>query len=256
MAETFSQQINSLAVRVGTECKTLHTKIGDLASLGTSDKTSLVKAINEVKTAATTVQTSLNELTSRVTAVEGVANTNKGDVSTIKGQITTLQGTVSELQTAVDAIEGQIESQTNINDELVSKTTTYSSDKIASEITAAKQAVKNELLGGAGEAFDSLKELADLIQTNASAIEAIEAIAAGHVRYDAAQELDDGQKTQARSNIGAAADSKLTTVESTANTAKSTADSVLQKVTTLETNVGNTSTDFVAVFEAALEASE
>lgn len=255
MAETtFAEQISNLATRVGTECKTLHTKIGDLTQLGTSDKTSVIKAINEVKTAATSLQTSLNELTSRVTAAEGTANTNKGDVTTLKGQVSTLQTTVSELESAVDTLEGQIASSTNINDETPSSTTTYSSNKINSEITAAKQAVKTELLGGAGEAYDTLKELADLIQTNGSAIDALEALAAGHVKFDGAQTLTEEQKTQARTNIGAAGSTELSTVSSTATTAKSTADSALSKATSLETNLGNLSTDFVAAFEAALEA--
>ena len=255
MATTFSEQINSLAVRAGTECKTLHTKIGDLVTLNTTDKTSVVKAICEVKTAATTLQTSLNELTGRVTTVEGTANTNKGDLTTVKSQIGTLQQTVEQVQNSVEAIEGQIELQTNINDETPSNTTTYSSNKINSVVTEAKNAVKNELLGGAGTAFDTLKELADLIQTNVSAIDALEAIAAGHVRFDQAQTITDEQKTQARGNIGAASQTELTTVSGTATQAKSTADSALSKVTTLETNVGNCGTDFVAAFETALEAS-
>ena len=43
---------------------------------------------------------------------------------------------------------------------------------------AAAKAVKNELLNGAGEAFDTLKELGDLINTNGNAIKSLENIAA------------------------------------------------------------------------------
>lgn len=254
MPTSFSEQINYLAVRVGTECKTLHTKIGDLATLNTTDKTSVVKAISEVKTAATAVQTALNGLTARVTTVEGTSNTNKGDLTTAKSQILTLQQAVEQIRSSVKAIEVQIESQTNINDEVAANTTTYSSNKINTVVNDAKTAVKNELLGGAGAAYDTLKELADLIQTNVSAIAALEAIAAGHVRFDQVQIIQETQKTQARSNIGAASQTDLTTVSGTATQAKSTADSALSKVTTLEANVGNTGTDFVAAFETALEA--
>lgn len=63
--------------------------------------------------------------------------------------------------------------------------------------------LKNELLGGAGEAFDTLKELADLIANNADAIDALRNLAAGHVKFDEAQSLTESQKTQARTNIGA-----------------------------------------------------
>ena len=44
-------QITNLATRVGTECKSLRAAMGDKSSLTTTDKTSLVAAINELKTA-------------------------------------------------------------------------------------------------------------------------------------------------------------------------------------------------------------
>jgi hypothetical protein len=46
------------------------------------------------------------------------------------------------------------------------------------EAKGAAEAVKNELLNGAGEAFDSLKELGDLINTNKNALNTLESIAA------------------------------------------------------------------------------
>lgn len=43
----------------------------------------------------------------------------------------------------------------------------------------AANAVKNDLLNGAGEAYDTLKELGDLINENVNAIEALETVASG-----------------------------------------------------------------------------
>lgn len=63
--------------------------------------------------------------------------------------------------------------------------------------------MKNDLLGGAGEAYDTLKELADALVTNKDAITALQQIAQGHVQFDKAQSLNDEQKKQARANIGA-----------------------------------------------------
>lgn len=252
---TLSEQINSLATRIGTECKTLRTQIGTLTSLSTSDKTSLVGALNEVRTAANSLSSSVNSLSTRMTAAEGTANTNKSDVAGLKLSVSTLQSSLSKLEGEVSAIQGLVESQTNINDSLASSTTTYSSSKIESVVTEAKQAVKNDLLGGAGAAYDTLKELADLIQTNASAIGSLKAIAAGHVRFDQAQSLGDPQKQQARTNIGAAAASDLTKLQGTVTTVQSTANQAASDIASLETAVGNTGTDFVAAFETALEAS-
>lgn len=74
---------------------------------------------------------------------------------------------------------------------------------LAVQIDEKINQLKNELLGGAGEAFDTLQELADLIKTNADAIDALRDLAAGHVKFDEAQSLTESQKTQARQNIGA-----------------------------------------------------
>ena len=52
-----------------------------------------------------------------------------------------------------------------------------SHEDIRQAIETAKIAVKNELLNGAGEAYDTLKELGELIDENQDAIGALEIIA-------------------------------------------------------------------------------
>lgn len=271
------ERISLLAQRVGTECKTIKAEIGTLANLSTTDKANLVAALNEVNSA-------LSSLTSTV-------GTNTSSISTINTKI-------AELESALDALEGVVASSTNIDDANVSEATTYSSSKITSEITAAKQAVKDDLLNGAGEAFDTLGELATLIEENQDAIAALEALAAGHVKYTEAQTITDEQKSIARSNIGAASQSAVeaaqakaeqgvtdaATAQATANqaqsevdaletevagvkttaqqgvtdaaAAKSAADAAQADVDALETAIGDTDTDFVALFEESLNASE
>lgn len=83
--------------------------------------------------------------------------------------------------------------------------TTWSSTKINSAINAAISA----LVSGAPEALDTIKEVADAINTNKDAITALQKIAAGHVKFDAAQTLNDTQKQQARENIGAVSAAQL-----------------------------------------------
>lgn len=188
----------------------------------------------------------------------------------------TIKGSVTALTTRVTALEGK----TFIDDSAKSTTKAYSSSKVEDLITSAKQAVKSDLLGGAGDAYDTLKELADLITTNKDAITALQTIAAGHVRFDIAQELTDVQKKQARDNIGVVSSTDVTSqiqavadrvtpletfktsAEKTiaANTtaatnAKTAADKAQQDVNALKTAVGDTTTDFVATFEAALNAA-
>lgn len=243
-ATTLNQQIQALATQVGSDVKTLIAKQGDLSTLTTSQKASLVLAINELNSAISQIDTSK---------------------------------VIEDGQTAADK--------------------TWSSNKILSEITTKCNEVKTALLGGAGDAYDTLKELADLITDNKELIDSLQELAGAHVRYDAAQELSPAQKTQARSNIGAADDAdyqttkgqvntnktaigtltSLATTEKTnlvgainevhgiANTAKNTADtaqstatnannkaaSVEEDLNTFKGEVGETNTDFVAVYTAA-----
>lgn len=140
--------------------------------------------------------------------------------------------------------------------------------QVAQDIVDAKTAVKNDLLNGAGEAYDTLKELGDLIDNNKGGIEALEAIAAGHVKFDAAQELSSDQKKQARDNIGALAAADLSEIESGIAANKAATEANAAAISANETAIGNNATaiaqlrtdmgdhtaDFVATFEAALTA--
>jgi hypothetical protein len=204
---SISEQVSSLATRIGQECYTLHGICGVLTDLSTTEKSSLVAAVNELKG-------SIGSVTERVAA-------NEKDIASIKEQLAA--------------------GSTYVDDTQESTVATYSSSKIASEITAAKQSVKDDILGGAGEAYDTLKELADLIGDNKDAIDALETIASKHVRYDQEQTLTDEQKAQARTNIGAASAADLTSTNT--------------NLGNLTTAVGDTDTNFVTVFETALAGS-
>ena len=247
-ATTLNQQIQALATQVGSDVKTLIAKQGDLSKLTTSQKASLVLAINELNSAIS-----------------------------------------------------QIDPSKVIEDGQTAAATTWSSNKILSEITTKCNEVKTALLGGAGDAYDTLKELADLITDNKELIDSLQELAGAHVRYDAAQELSPGQKTQARSNIGAADDAEYQatktavgkvanlkttektnlvgavnevfgiantakrtadTAKSTADTAKTTAEGAQQaaqtaqkEVDALEAAIGPTDTDFVAIYVASRDGT-
>lgn len=236
MADTVENKVvakvNALATRMGTECKTLHDKVGTLSGLTTTAKDSIVAALNEL-----------------------------------------------------DSDIGNIPAASSVIDDSAAKTVTdktYSVAKIEDVITEAKKAVKDDLLGGAGTAYDTLQELATLIGNNADAIDALETVAGNHVRFDQAQTLTDAQKVQARSNIGAAAASDVGTVANLATDSKSdlvvainevnsNADAANNNIGTLENltttakstlvaainelddEIGDIAgADFVATFEAAL----
>ena len=85
-------------------------------------------------------------------------------------------------------------------------------------------ALKVDLLGGADAAFDTLKELQTAILDDQTGITALLASIDKRIRFDAVQSLTAAEQAQVRQNIGAA--------------------SLAQ--------IGDTDTDFVAVFEQAL----
>lgn len=109
-------------------------------------------------------------------------------------------------------------------------TVTWSASKIFGSIAAAKAAVKDEILNGAGTALDTLAELAEALGNDPNFAATIATELANRVRYDAVQSLTGPQQTQARSNIGAASATALSA---------------------LTTAVGDTNRDFAADYATA-----
>ena len=146
---TLVVRISDLATRMATECKSLRTLVNangaDLSALTTTQKASLVAAINELKT-------------------------------------------------ALDALGTPI----TISDSTSSTTQVWSSSKVASEITAAK----NALTSGAAAALDTLSELASALGNDANFASTITTALGYRLRFDAAQTLTTEQKTQACANLG------------------------------------------------------
>ena len=253
---TFEQQIHDLATVVGTRCKAINATIGNLASLNTTTKSSLVNAINELKTSAGNLAETLNDYSIRLSTAETTIGTNKSDIATAKSNISTLQSNVATLISDLDALEEVVASKAVINDSVSNTTNVWSSGKVSSAITEAKQAVKNEILGGVGEAFDTLLELKNAIDANKNLIEEFETVAAGHVKYDGVQTLTDAQKTQARSNIGAVSTGDFTSLSTKVSGIETKTNNTATSLGELTTQLGNiTDANFVATFEAAVAGS-
>lgn len=173
------------------------------------------KDMKGVNASITTANTERAGLQSQVTNAQTAISNNTTEITKAKNDIKALQ----DAKIDVNALMGDI--RTNlIKDTSASTTTVYSSSKVADLI----QNAKDDLLNGAGEAYDTLKELGDLISSNKTTIEALETVASNHVSFASAQTLTDTQKTQARNNIGGASASDVTTLSG--------------KVTTLETSMG------------------
>lgn len=250
---TFSQQINLLAERVGTECRSIYSKMGGLEYLTTSDKTNVVLALNEVRTGAQSTAGALSSLSDTVTALSKSVNSNAQDILSNTNAIQSLTEAGTAVSKSIADLQNAVGSAAKISDDAKSASSTYSSNKVEDLITAAKKAVKDELLGGAGEAIDTLQELADLIAANKTSLEALQKIAEGYVAFDKAQTLTAFQKSQALANIGAADKATVDNHGTRLTAAETAVNANTNTLTTLNTNLGDMSKDFVATFEAALQ---
>lgn len=183
-----------------------------------------------------------------------------GDVKDANAKIGTLANlSTTEKTNLVDALNeihtalGNIDLSSIIDDATPSTSKTYSSEKIISEINAKVQEAKDALLGGAGDAVDTLKELADLIAQNKDLIDAINAVAAKSVRVDVPQNtFTIEEKEQGRANIGAAAASDVESLTTRVEAVEGKADANETAIQTLNTNLGDiANADFVTVYNNA-----
>ena len=140
-----------------------------------------------------------------------------------------LVAAINEVQVAVSALQA---GSTTINDAAGNGdvNVTWSADKIHDEIVAAVTAAKDDLLGGAGPALDTLKELADALNNDASYATNLAAMLTMRLAVDTVQTFTNAEKLQGRENIGAAADTELQT---------------------LKTDLGDVDADLVALYTAA-----
>lgn len=168
---------------------------------------SIASRVNDLALAAATRdKLILTLLTGNVPNLTALTTTDK----------TSIVAALNELKALVDGLDGAA-----INDATTGTATTWSSSKIAGEITAAL----NALTSGAPAALDTLNELAAAINSDADFSATVTTALGNRVRVDtAAQGLNSTQQGNARTNIGAA----------------SAAD------------MGNPETDFVATFNTGL----
>lgn len=174
---TMEERLLELVLSVGTDYKTTRTFVtnltGNLANLSTSQKGSIVAALNEVYAMA-----------------QAAAGTGGG--ATINDATPT--GTTTYSSNKINQVVAAL-----VNDLATATNTTWSSTKINAAINTA---VAN-LVGGAPGTLDTLKELADALG-DAGAITAINLALSKRVRFDIAnQGLTVQEQLNARTNIGA-----------------------------------------------------
>lgn len=185
---TTETRLAELITAVGGDYKGLSVKIGDLAALSTTQKTSLVLAINEVFAAIGGAGATIDDTTASLLKVFSSTKTTAliqlvwdavGDKSTLSTTAkSTLVAAINELYTTISA--------------------QYSNGAIDTKIAA----LKTELVAGAGAALDTFAELATALGNDPTFASTLATQMSKRVRFDAAQTLTTGEKLQACTNIG------------------------------------------------------
>lgn len=118
-----------------------------------------------------------------------------------------LSQTLTEFTTAVgqdikalSQKDAQIEQELNTLKEQTASS--LNEARVAELLNQAKAEVKNDLLNGVGAEYDTLKEIADYINTDKSTGVALATAMANRVRFDETQTLTTEQQKTAAANIG------------------------------------------------------
>lgn len=209
---SLATNIGNLATRVATEAKALRTLINGNAA----DLSALDT------TAKTNLVAAINELFAAITSASAIDDGTTGTTTSWSSQKTS-----DEIDAAIAAIV--IPDPADLIDDVTPSTSSvYSSTKTDSQIAAAVAA----LVASAPGTLDTLDELAASLGDDANFASTVTTALGNRVRTDtAAQGLNSTQQGNARTNIAAADAAALTT---------------------LSTNVGDTTTNFVTTFEAGL----
>ena len=216
--------IEQFASQVGTDINKLIINIGTVNSLSTNNKSSLVAALNEVLELAHTARTSaesglsasdlsaLDHKYAPLNITVGEDNHQVAMSEAVKSLITQ----VAALPTTASVDEKIANASVTIGDspkkiqELILEinqnlTSTTALANAAVTSTALEQRLvefRNNLVNGAPEALDTLKEISDRLDQEGSATTAVVTGLNSRLRFDSDQVLTVEQQSQALKNLG------------------------------------------------------
>ena len=128
-------------------------------------------------------------LLTRITALINSIATDIKDVYAKIGNLNTLQTTTkSSLVGAINEIKASGDLQ--INDSTPSASTTFSGTAIDSKIATAKTEVKNEILGSASAAYDTLQEIQAQMEADDTAAASLTTAVGQRPTYTETGDLD------------------------------------------------------------------
>lgn len=228
--------LQSLATQIGTDIKSIKAsvkttddKVGVLTSLSTTNQTSIVEAINEVKANIVTAQggavteqavdTKLKAKQDKLTP-EGKISINKDtgtgltkitvDLSDYveNSALTTKLGdytTTAGLNTKLDTKQNKLTAGSGITldaDGTIKASVDLSTMATKQELTDKIQEAVTNLVNGADATMDTFKEVQDALNSDKTVTTALTTSVANKLDYSQAQSLSTVQKQQACANLG------------------------------------------------------
>lgn len=214
-------RISALATQIGTDVKTIISKIGPLGGLNTANKGNIVNAINELSNRLINMTT----IDDNASVIDKTWSSQK--IDTLISELVSAYGAVNLWtdngqadgygeSTVIDVVRDLYQASktaVTIDDTLAAADKAWSSQKINQELDARFA----NLLDSAPEEFNTLKEIADWIANDQTGTAALTQSVNEKVSFKQAQNLTAPEQLQACENIG----------------------------------IGNPDTDFLAIYEAA-----
>jgi hypothetical protein len=154
----------------------------------------------------TTLTTRLTDLATRIAtetkSIRTLVNGNTADLSALSTTAkSSLVAALNELKGEIDSVSSSVGAQ--IDDASSSSSKTWSSTKIAEQLSSQITAAINTLEGGAGSAVDTLKKLGDLISADEGGIASLVTSLTTKLDFGGAQTLTLAQQAQGRANLDA-----------------------------------------------------
>lgn len=201
MASTFKQLVSNVqafATAVGQEIKKTRVQIGSLSNLQTDVTTDLVTAINSIKTEVQTLE-------SQVSGDEA----KLGDLSDLSTQAkNSLVAAVNELNgrtPPAGSIGTNASLTTDAKDSLVAAINeVHALAKSPGDVDSKLQALKEEIVGGASGAYDTLKELETALQSKSNASDVVQQLT-NVLRYDNNTALSEEHQNNVAAKLGVTA---------------------------------------------------
>lgn len=165
-----------------------------------SNQVTFKQLFTAVDNLAVEVGKELKKSNKKIGDTSTLKTTNKGDMVSAINEIKDALANTGQAFSLQDAKDGLIKDTARASD------TTYSSDKIeayvSEQITAAKASVKEDILGGAEAAYDTLKEIEEKVKAGDSASAGLLDALGKRLRVDEAMELTEEQQKNVAKSLG------------------------------------------------------